>query len=310
MAFNLNGLNAYTEQNRLPLVTKALFSAKSARILTPRTGIKSSEAINLMNTDAVFLTDGCGWTPSGTTTFTQRTLTVGKIKVQETLCPKELENFWIQTQLPIGSNYTGVPFEQAYSELKAGLVAEQLETAIWQGDTASGNTNPTTNKFDGFIKILDAVSGTTISGNTGAVTGITVSNAFAVFQAIYLRIPAALSDKEDLRIMCGYDVYRLLVTNLMNLNLFHYAPADQGQEGEMVLPGTNIRVVALNGLNNTNRIYAGQLSNFFYGTDLRNEEEQFKIWYSEDNQEVRYTLAFKAGVQVAKPNEIVAFRLA
>lgn len=310
MAYSLGGLAPYTEQNKLPLITRALFSAKSARILTPRTGIKSSESLNIMSTDAVFQADGCGWTPSGTTTFTQRNITVGKVKVQETLCPKQLEDFWMQTQLPVGSTYESVPFEQAFSEFKAGVIAEQLERAIWQGDIASGNTNPLTNRFDGFIKIIDAVSGSTISGNTAAVSGVTVSNAFAVFQNMYLRIPAEIMDKPDLRIMCGYDYFRLLVTNLTNLNLFHYNPTDNGPEGELILPGTNVRVVALNGLTGTNRMYAGLLSNFFYGTDLRNEEEQFKIWYSEDNQETRYTCAFKAGVQVAIPSQIVQFRLA
>ena len=311
MAYNFGNLTAYTEQQSLPLITKSLFSAKSASILTPMTGIKSSKALNLLDTDAVFQSgDNCGFTASGTTTFSNRILTVGRIKVNEAICPKKLEEYWMQSQLPIGSRYTGIPFEQQFAEQKAGKTAEQLETAIWQGDTASGNTNANTNKFDGFIKLINAASGSTVSGNTGAVSGITISNAFSVMQAIYNRIPTKILDKEDLRIVCGWDTFRLLVANLTNLNLFHYSPVVDGVQGELILPGTNVRVVALNGLNTTNRIFAMRLSNMFFGTDLLNEEERFEIFYAKEADEVRYVAEFKAGVQFAYADEIVNFILA
>ena len=215
----------------------------------------------------------------------------------------------MQTQLPIGSRYTSIPFEQQYAELKAGKIAEQLETAIWQGDTASGNTNANTNKFDGFIKLINAASGTTIAGNTGSVSGITSSNAFAVMQGVYSVIPTNILDKEDLRIVCGWDTFRKLVANLTNLNLFHYNPTVENA-GEIVLPGTNVVVVALNGLNTTNRIFAMRLSNMFFGTDLLNEDERFELFYAKEADEVRWVSEFKAGVQFAYATEIVNFILA
>jgi hypothetical protein len=51
------------------------------------------------------------------------------------------------------------------------------------------------------------------------------------------------------------------------------------------------------------------LSNFFLGTDLANEEEDVKIWYSQDNDEVRFRLTFAYGCQVAFPAEVVYFTL-
>lgn len=310
MAYAFGNLADYTNQQSLPLIVKSLFNAKSASILTPMTGIKSSKSVNLMDTDAVFQSgDNCGFTASGTTSFSNRTLTVARIKVNEAICPKKLEEYWMQTQLPIGSSYTSVPFEQQYAEQKAGKTAEQIETAIWQGDTVSGNTNPATNKFDGLIKLVNAASGTTVVGNTGTVSSITISNAFAVMQGIYNAIPTKILDKDDLRIVCGWDTFRLLVANLTNLNLFHHNPTVE-DAGEVVLPGTNVRVVALNGLNGTNRIFAMRLSNMFFGTDLLNEEERFEIFFAKEADEVRYVAEFKAGVQFAYPDEIVNFILA
>jgi len=311
MAYTFGNLAAYTEQQSLPLITKSLFSAKSASILTPMLGVKSAKALNLMDTDAVFQSGAnCGWSPSGTTTFSNRIMTVKPIMVHEPLCPKKLEEYWMQTQVLGGSNPEQIPFEQQYAELKTGKIAEQLEVAIWQGDTASGNTNPATNKFDGFIKLINAASGSTVSGNTGAVTGVTASNAFAVFQGVFNAIPTTILDKSDLRIVCGWDYFRFLVANLTTLNLFSYAPTVDGVQGEITLPGTNVRVVALNGLNGTNRIFAMRLSNMFYGVDLLNEEERFEIFYAKEAMEVRFVAEFKAGVQFAYPTEIVNFILA
>jgi hypothetical protein len=116
-------------------------------------GVKSSEKINIMETDAIFQ-DGasCGFNASGSTTFTQRTVTPGKIKVNEALCPKDLESKYLQKALPTGSMYDSIPFEQEYSEKKAKTIAAQLETALWTGDTTSVNVN--LNRFDGLQVLL------------------------------------------------------------------------------------------------------------------------------------------------------------
>lgn len=311
MAYNFGNLAVYTEQQSLPLITRSLFSAKSASILTPMVGIKSSKALNLMNTDAVFQNgDDCGWSPSGTTTFSNRVLDVGRIKVHEPLCPKKLEEYWMQTQLLAGSNPEQIPFEAQYADLKVGKIAEQIETAIWQGDTAIGNVNPSTNKFDGFIKLINVASGVTVVGNTGTVSSITAANAFAVVMGVYNVIPTTILDKADLAIVVGWDTFRKLVSNLTALNLFAYAPVVDGVQGEIILPGTNVKVVALNGLNGTNRIFAMRLSNMFWGVDLLNEEDKFEIFYAKEAMEVRFVAEFKAGVQFAYADEIVNFILA
>jgi hypothetical protein len=81
-----------------------------------------------------------------------------------------------------------------------------------------------------------------------------------------------------------------------------------------MLPGTNTKVVAVDGLidadANNEIIFAGRLSNMFYGTDMQGDEEQFDMWYSKDNQEERLAIQFIAGVQVAWPDEIVIGNIA
>ncbi len=48
-------------------------------------------------------------------------------------------------------------------------------------------------------------------------------------------------------------------------------------DGDIMYPGTNVRVIAVPGLTGTNRIVSSYLGNFFYGTDLLSDEEQFSV---------------------------------
>jgi hypothetical protein len=305
MAYSFTGLTSYTDQERLPLITKAVFSARSAALFTKQVGIKFAAALNLMDTDAVLQSgDTCGYETSGTTAFTQRNITVGRMKVQETLCPRALEQYWMQTQLTAGSTYDGVPFEQAFSEQKALRIAEAIENAIWKGNTY----------FSGVNQLLNAASGSTISGNTGAVSasvGITTSNAIAIFDGIYNQIPQAILTRNDLVIFCGWDNFRTLLGAFKASTAVMYNQVDLAglADGDIMYPGTNVRVIAVPGLTGTNRIVSSYLGNFFYGTDLLSDEEQFSIWFSKDNDQVRFQASFKCGVQLAWPDLVVDFRL-
>ena len=312
MSFSVSTLSNYTKENEAQLVTSSVLGAKTAALIKSAgnvmVGVKSAETINIMDTDAFFQAGGtCGWNASGTTSFTQRTVTVGKIKVQEALCPKALEAKYLQKALPTGSQYDSIPFEQDYSDKKAKTIASQLETSIWQGDTASANGN--LNKFDGFIKLIGAASGVVDANVSGFISGaplssITAANVISLFDGVYKAIPAKVVAADDMVIVCGQDTFRTYTIALKNANMFQYS-IDVKADAEFVLPGTSIKVVALQGLNGTNDVYAMRLSNLFLGTDLLNEEEKFEIFFAKEADEVRFAAEFKMGVNVAFPDEIV-----
>jgi hypothetical protein len=312
MAFSVSSLANYTKENEALLVTSSVLGAKTASLIKSAgnvmVGVKSAETINIMDTDAFFQAGGtCGWNASGTTSFTQRTVTVGKVKVQEALCPKTLEAKYLQKALPTGSMYDSIPFEQEFSDKKAATIAAQLETAIWQGDTGSANGN--LNKFDGLIKLINAASGVVDANVSGFVSGgpvssITASNVIALLDGVYRAIPAKVVAADDMTIFVGQDTFRTYTIALKNANMFNYA-FDGKADSEFVLPGTSIKVVAVGGLNGTNDIFALRLSNLFLGTDLLNEEEKFEIFFAKEADEVRFACEFKMGVNIAFPDEIV-----
>ena len=310
MAFNVTGLTDYTNEQSTELVVKSLFGGKTAAVLQAagqvQVGIKSAEALNILSSDVFFQADGCGYNASGNTTFTQRNITVGKIKVEETLCPKTLEAKWMQTQIAAGSP-EDVPFEEQIGNEKADRIAKLLEVAMWQGDTGTGNTNPNTNRFDGFNKVIDDAAAS-VDGNTTSATSITTSNIEGLIDDMYNALPADIADADDLVLFVGIDTFKKYTTALREANLFHYAADSAGME--IVIPATNMKLIAVGGLNGTNRMFAGRLSNFFVGTDLANEEEDYRFWYSQDNDEVRFRATMKYGVQIAFPDQLVEFTLA
>ena len=318
MALSLGSLADYTKQLVKPLLTSAVIGARTQQLIMDGgvviPGAKGPVAIPLMDTDAFFQTDACGYNPSGTTTFTQRTITPGKIMISETICPKTFESKFTAEALKAGSTYTdfgNAEFLEAYLAKKNARIAAQLETAIWQGTTASGDGN--LNKFDGLSALIDGGSpvDANVSGFTGVatITTITQTNVVAATEGIYKAIPAAVMAKGDVKIFCGYDWYRLLILAYRALNLFSYNPQDVNAQS-FILPGTNIEIVPVNGLNGTGDAYAISLSNMAMAVDLEDEEKNYRLFYSMDNDEIRSKVSFKLGVNVLFTNEAVKFKAA
>lgn len=314
MSFSVGTLAAYTKENEQLLVTSSVLGSKTASLIKEQgnvmVGVKSAETINIMDTDAIFQ-DGssCGFNASGLTSFTQRTVTVGKIKVNEALCLKDLEAKYLQKALPAGSMYDSMVFSEEYSKRKTEKISQQLERALWMGNTTSVDVN--LNKFNGITTLITAAGASVINANSVALhgvveTAITDANVISIFDDIYKAIPASVVDKDDVAIFCGMDVFRTYTVKLKSSNLFHYK-YDEAANGQFFLPGTNVRVIAVQGLNNSGDIVAARISNFFLGTDLLNEEERFEIFYAKEADQVRFVSEFKMGINFAFPDEIVKF---
>lgn len=315
MALDLSALTNYVKENEAQLTAAAIFSAKTASLIEAKgnvqVGIKSAETINIMTTDAVFQSGAsCGFSSSGTTTITQRTITVGKIAVQESICPRVFEAKYTQKALRVGSEYDYMAYAKEYTDQKIARIGAALETAIWQGDTTS--VNGQLNKFNGFATIINALgfggAGDPINGNVSALTTLTKSNVRTAVDDIFLSIPAALLDKDDFVIFAGNDTFREYVVALREANLFHYSV--EAANMEVTIPGTNIKLIGVNGLNGTDYMVGISLSNMWLGTDMLNEQDRFELFYAKEAKEMRFDVEFKLGVNVAFTDEIVFWKKA
>lgn len=270
--------------------------AKSAKLFTLETDVKDSKALTLLATDVAFGDGGsCGWDDAGTQTLSQRIIKVGKLKVNMSFCEREMLSKWMGSEVRVAAGAESLPFEETFTSELINSINEAVETAIYQGDTSSSNAN--LKHFDGLLKILGAEAGVV------DVDAASESTALDKVREVYYAIPEKAFTRGEVVILVGMDTFRGLVGNMVDKNLYHYNPGTP--EGEAVLPGTNCRVIGVNGLNGTKKAIAASLKNIYFGTDMLNDMETFKLWYSDDNQEFRLVVKFNAGVQVAFPDEVV-----
>lgn len=293
LSYNVNSLPDYVDQMRPELIAKSVIGAKSADLFTLMTGVKGPTALNLISSNIEF-GDGsaCGWTEAGTTTLSQAVLTPRALKINMGICDKTLLDKWANYLVKVQANKldSDLPFEEYFLDDVIKNVKAGIETMIYQGDASDTSAV----EFDGLLNILAAGS---------PITTTTTGTAYQFVKDIAMAMPAAILDKEDLVILVGMDIYRDYIQDLVTANFYHYDP--KNGENEYMLPGTNIRVIGVNGLNGTDKGIGASLSNLFYGVNLEDGDEVFDIWYSKDNREFRLAIEFVAGVQVAFDSEVV-----
>ena len=309
MAFDVTALAAYVEQEDFALMSQMQATGGMQDIAKIQVGIKGSSALQFMNTDVVFQADSCSRSASGTTTFSQRTITVGDVAIHEDLCVKDLNGFWAQTLVAqgcAGEESLPTPIEQIFIEDKLNGIKNALDVADWQGLIGSATNN--LSYYDGWIEVIDTAAAS-VNGNPTAITagtGITDANVIGILQGMWKLIPESILAQEDLYFFLGSDVYRSYVNALINANLFHFI----GEDGIATLFGTDVKVSRQVGLTGTNRIFLGRGSNFVLGMDGSDDEDSYKIRLDPVSEKsILYDACFKRGTQVAFPDEIVEFTL-
>lgn len=291
---DLTSLPQYVEQNKIPLVKKAVLGAKSASLFNVQTDIKGSATINLLGVTPSLQAGGCGWNDAGTAKVTQRTINTKFLKVNQSFCDKDFLNYYANYAVKVGVGKESLPFEEYFTSSIVDSVKELVEKMIWQGkDTA--------NEFKGLLPILSGESEViTVEPAEGAST-------YDAIKAVYAAIPEEILDKAV--IFVGADTYRSFIMEMVEKNFYHYS-ADGADSKEFTLPATTTKVIAVNGLNSSKKIVAGAADNFYLGCDMLNDMEVFDLWYSKDNREYRLAIQFNAGVEVAFPSEVVVATLA
>lgn len=288
MSINISALPDYVEQNKIGLISKSVLGARTLDYVNIQTGIVGPTAINLLATDIEF-GDGstCGWNEAGESTLSQRKITPALLKVNMAFCDKEMSKTFANYQVKMAAGRANLPFEQAFIEDVVKNTNAKLDGIIWNGVTVGGET------YKGFLTILaeDAVAQKVAAG----------ASTYGTFLNVYKAIPAEVLDKAVM--FTGMDVYRDLIMELTAKNLYHHNPAVESAY-ETVLPGTTTKVVAVPGLNGKSKVVAANPEHMFYGTDLTGDDEVYKFWYSDDNQEFRLNIGFSAGVQIAFPDQV------
>jgi hypothetical protein len=318
MAFSFDTMTAYVEENRADLISKAILGAKTLGLgVDIRTGIKSSEKIPVLESTVPFQAAACSFTSSGTTTFSQVSIATVGIQFAEQLCLNDLNTYFTQKYLPAGANIDSLSIAQQIIDRKIAQVAKNVEQMIWQGKTTYTNST-VLKQMNGWLATIDAGSPVAATQST-----LNSTNVLTIFDDVYSKVPAAAIANEPIVAFCGYDTFRILaakITSTYGIYGSQYTTDNVWNNWELMYPGTNMKVVAVPGMNNDNavdtgvlptavknRIIATYASNLVYGTDLQSDTENMEAWYSKDDRVWKLFGAFRAGVAVKFIDHVVQY---
>jgi len=300
--WDVSGLANYTDQSSLDLISKAILEDPTANYVTIEADVKSAKDIHTIES-ALGVTQGsAGFSASGTTDLDKVSLSVSKMKINEILDPYSLESKYTQLALRPGSILDEVPFEQFISEEKAKAVAKVVAKQVWLGDVDNGAGNLSLN--DGFIADL-AADATRVVG-TGATAGTSwnSTNIISTVQAMIADLNVDILAEDDLVMFMSPEYYRTLSNALFAGNYFHFS-SDDTVNGEFIFPGTNVRIVRTYGLqgsgshndavNSNDAVILGSAKYLYWGTDLVSDYSSFRLFYSADNDDVRFICRYKVG---------------
>lgn len=304
MAYSLGTLTAYVEQNKGSLLYASVLGGQTSKYVTIQSGIKYSEALNIIDT-TVYLTLGhdCTYTTSGTTTLSQRTITVCELKSDQTLCVPDLNKYWAQKELNPGSVNPNIPFEATYAEQMSAELANINDKIIWQGDTATGTGN--LSLCNGFKQRLLKTSDSASTIDDLGTSAVTSSNVIAIVDAMVASIPDDALEMTDLTLFCSYAFFNTYYTALRTANLYAFPPAADSSYTMTLPTAPFVKMVATVGLTSAGLAILTPASNLYVGVDLVSEAETFKILFNPYTEAIQNMVRYKLGTQIAFPQFVV-----
>lgn len=289
--FNLTQMidTDYLNQLKEGLVAKMVTEGVTTDIVDIVPGVKNAMTLNLVNNEITVSDAGCGFTPAGDVQLIQKELRVVSKCVQDTLCPADLEKTYLGTYM---RNNKEIPFIEVIADTYVNRIKRWNDQFIWDGD---GVYKGLVESFTDDATVISAAS--QVAAASGAV---------AKMNALIAKATPELKTKENKVIFTSFKFYDEYMAALRAANLYNLANSEyKNGSYQTTIPGTDIRLVATVALDNltNNTIATGEplvythADNIVVGTDLLNEEEQFDIWYSRDNNEVRVNIQWKIGDQ-------------
>jgi len=324
----VENLNKYLDQLGTPILREAVLAGTTFTAPNPITkidGVKYQHQINLITSTPLVQVDGCApngstITATGSVTLSGQVLQVCPLQFLESVCNKDLEQYWTGMLMPLGSYIEELsPKELAtvYLADKVDKIAAFLDDIFWVGCSSVPGTysvDPNMAYCNGLLYALDYTNASSVLTLGTASGAITAANAIAVVDAMVQKLitsaPQTLT-QPDLTLFVSYQTFQNILTAWRNFNGFHI---EVGQSDEntvtanqyFIYPGTQVLVKATRGLNATpNKIVLTYAKNLVMGNDSPTDNSAAHVWWENLTQTMWYRSAFKIGAQVAYPQYIV-----
>ena len=314
MAINVAALADFTDQLSGRMLMDTVYTGNTAEYVSIQEGIKFSESLNLASVTPYFQGGDTVSTASGSLDFTQRNITVSKRTAYDNWNLQLLTSKYLgKAILDAGSYEDTMTILTALSEDLVKKAQQQNDDFIWgaeDGVVFPGSS--VTAAGDGFKAL--------ISGSTAGVVvpagqvNIAASTAYAQLTELLSNVDVNVLDATDLTIFCGTAVFQRIISGLTTQNLFHFDPTTVEKRGgfyEVPFPGyPNVKIVGIYGLRSSERVIVGPASDMVVGTDLTSDTTNFSLWFSQDDDALKYRLRNKLGTQIGHPEYYVSNDLA
>jgi hypothetical protein len=309
---NLGSLTKYTDQLSGILLKEAVLVGNTFDYISVQSGIKYADSINILTNTLIAAAGGCGAiSPTGSTTLTQRDITVCPIKVEESICVDEFEQYCIGQLAKEGSYNEFAPeaFNQLYLANKVEKVGQFVEDIFWKGSVNSTFGGGNLALCNGMLHILENTSATNSVVSSTYSGALTTANALDIVDDLVRLIPNDVLDANDLTLFMSHSNFRVLMNALRNNNYFFGYDGVAGHTWVLEnYTNTNVRIVATRGLNGRNEMVLTPSANLFFGTDSFGEARNgdgFQFWYDIRDNITYFRAKLKVGAQVAFPSYVV-----
>lgn len=288
MSYNLANLQTMSDELSFELISKAVLQTSVMDYAQIRSGLKfGTTTINLLDADISVADRACGWNAAGNLTYSQVEIDMQEKQTKQALCPTDLRDYYLASRLSSSADATEIPFE----EVTANLFVEKIRK--WNEDFLGAE----------ILGDVTVANGAISSGQTTASDATTiVADVMDLIDAV----PSSVLDRDDLGVIMAPAYYNMLRRALIAQNLFHFNPADTNSNTELMMPGTDFKVIKSSGFSASatypavtgDSFVAGPLKDIVVGVGLEDDFDSLNIFYSADNDEVRVMGAWRIGLGI------------
>ena len=289
--FDVAALPAYTDQLSLDLISKVVLKTDLLDYIDLRSGFTSGTvAINLVDAALPVSALSCGWTSDGQVTYTQVNVIIESLQSKTEMCVEDLRATYQSAFMNAGTGNDFIPFENVISESYSDKLRKYNEGFLINGSAGGAMT--------GLKGQITAANGANLQA--GVPAAWTAANAFSQALDLYDAIDESVKDRDDLIMVVSPDAYRALVRALVAQNLYHFNSVESNDI--LILPGTNVTVVKSSGLVGSDNKFAGPGKMILAATGLTDELDNFRFFYDEAADVMKFRAAWRLGVGVGEVN--------
>lgn len=307
-SINVSGLNDYTNELNPEMIQEKFFEKKSLGLFNKmKVDSIGTQALNILDNTIYWQDTACSLIESGSTTLTQRDLSIEAKTVRLDWCKSSFYQKWTNYFMNSKMSSDGGTIEAQITDAILSEVADQYEIAIWQAVDGGSNHY---DSFDGLLEVLSGsscVDDTWTTYGTSGTTNLSYSNIDDVVDDMIENIPDAIVMDPNLRLFLSPSNF-LTLARKYNDTYKGFQERKYDANFTMKHPVVpNLTIEGVRGLsNNTNNsMIITTPENIVVPVTTKDQYVSMEYSYDPDSRSHIIFIDFIVGVQVARPEYVV-----